>query len=53
VCSAARAGHQVADQNHFVHAFGHKQIQEQCRIDCDEDDDNQPDLFPFDDVIPF
>jgi hypothetical protein len=30
-----------------------EQIQEQCRIDRDEDDDNQLDLFPFNDEIPF
>jgi hypothetical protein len=30
-----------------------EQIQEQCRIDRGEDDDNQLDLFPFNDEIPF
>jgi hypothetical protein len=30
-----------------------EQIQEQCRIDRDEDDDAQLDLFAFDDEIPF
>ncbi len=30
-----------------------EQIQEQCRIDCAEDDDEQLDLFEFDDEIPF
>jgi hypothetical protein len=30
-----------------------EQIQEQCRIDCGEDDDDQLDLFPFNDEIPF
>lgn len=30
-----------------------EQIQEQCRIDCDKDDDTQLDLFPFNDEIPF
>ena len=29
-----------------------EQIQEQCRIDCGEDDD-QLDLLPFNDEIPF
>jgi len=28
-------------------------IQEQYRIDCDEDDNAQLDLFAFDDEIPF
>ena len=31
----------------------HEQIQEQYRIDCGEHDDAQPDLFEFDDEIPF
>lgn len=30
-----------------------EQIQQQYRIDCGEDDDAQPDLFEFDDEIPF
>jgi len=30
-----------------------EQIQEQCRADCEEDDDEQLDLFEFNDEIPF
>lgn len=30
-----------------------EQIHEQCRIDRDEDDDAQLNLFAFDDEIPF